>query len=355
MSDRAARRGRLRIEIIPYALPFKRTYRAAPGALEQRELVLLRVTDADGVVGLGEGVPLSLRGGADLARVVESLEQWAQGAEADGYGGLPEGPSPARCAVATALADLDARIEGVPLHVHLGGDPEPPAIRCNATLGADSPNDVSAQAEAVASAGFQRFKLKVGLPGDRQRLDALRATLSSDEMIRLDANGSWAPEQAISFIEETGYSDIELLEQPCPDLDGMAIVRDELEVVIVADESVSTPEEAAEAERLGACDAVTIKISKVGGLDGSLGAHLPTYLSSALDGPVGIAAAGHLAATLPQEGPTGPVFHGLATLPLFDGTIASSEPELDRDRLVLPPGPGCGVEIDEGALSRYRL
>ena len=117
--DPAAGTGLLRVEVIPYALPFKRTYRAAPGTLEQRELVLLRVTDRNGITGLGEGVPLSLRGGANTEAVVEALEQWAATALEDGSPALPEGPAPARCAIATALADLEAKIKGVPLHVLL--------------------------------------------------------------------------------------------------------------------------------------------------------------------------------------------------------------------------------------------
>lgn len=347
--------GRLRVEVIPYALPFRRTYRAAPGTLERRELVLLRLTDEDGNTGLGEGVPLSLRGGSDTAAVVDALARWAARAEEEGPTAHPEGPPPARCAIATALLDLEARIEGVPLHVRLGGTGGSPEVRCNAAIGADSPEDVAGQAEALAAAGFQRFKLKVGVPGDGERLVALRNALGPKGMVRLDANGVWTPEHAISFIGTVGADGIELLEQPARDLVGLAKVRAGQDVPVVADESVSTPEEASEAARLEACDAVTIKISKVGGLDGSLGGFLPSYISSALDGPVGIAAAGHLAATLPEQGPTGPVFHGLATLPLFDGTIASSGPELDGDRLLLPPGPGSGVEIDERALDRYRL
>ena len=37
-------------------------------------MVLLRVRDEDGVVGLGEAVPLALRGGVSLAEVVRELE-----------------------------------------------------------------------------------------------------------------------------------------------------------------------------------------------------------------------------------------------------------------------------------------
>jgi L-alanine-DL-glutamate epimerase-like enolase superfamily enzyme len=84
---------------------------------------------------------------------------------------------------------------------------------------------------------------------------------------------------------------------------------------------------------------------------------LPAYLSSALDGPVGIAAAAQVAATLGEaaEGAGPGLAHGLATQRLFASTVASAECELRGDMLYPPPGPGLGVEIDEAALDAHRL
>ncbi len=345
---------RLAVEVIPYALPFRKTYTAAPGSIRQRELVLLKLRDQDGLEGLGEAVPLSLRGGADLSGVVAALEDWGAQAK-QGSAGPPEGPPPARCAVATALADLEAKRLGVPLHQLLAGSGGEQEVRCNATIGAGGPAEVAERAGELANQGFTRVKLKVGLPGDREAVEAVRREVGDRVLLRLDANGAWTPEEALAFVERIGPEGVELLEQPTPDLAGMAAVRSSAGIAIVADESVSTPGEALAAARMKACDAATVKISKVGGLDGTLGGHLPLYLSSALDGPVGIAAAGHLAATMPTEGPTGPVFHGLATAGLFDGTIATVEAWMDREILRLPEGPGVGVELDQAALERFRL
>lgn len=346
--------GRLAVEVIPYALPFRKTYTAAPGSIQRRELVLLRVRDEDGLEGLGEGVPLSLRGGADLGAVASALEEWRSRA-GQGSTEPPDAPPPARCAVVTALVDLEAKRLGVPLHQLLGDGVKTQEVRCNATIGAGEPSETAGRAGQLAEQGFTRIKLKVGLPGDEETVIAVRQEVGDRVALRLDANGAWSPEEALSFIERIGPEGIELLEQPTPDLDGLATVRASAGVAVVADESVSTPEEALAAARLEACDAATVKISKVGGLDGRLGGHLPLYLSSALDGPVGIAAAGHLARTMPNEGPTGPVFHGLATAALFDGTVATVEAEMDGETLVLPEGPGIGVELDLTALERFRL
>ena len=84
----------------------------------------------------------------------------------------------------------------------------------------------------------------------------------------------------------------------------------------------------------------------------------PPTSSSALDGPVGIAAGALVAADAwANSAPAGrrDLAHGLATQRLFASTVAAVECELRDGLLHLPPGPGLGVEIDEGALAAHRL
>ena len=69
---------------------------------------------------------------------------------------------------------------------------------------------------------------------------------------------------------------------------------------------------------------------------------LPIYLSSALDGPLGIAAAAHAAQALPAQGPAAGLAHGLATQLLFSETIATRECALEGDLLSVPDAPGSG-------------
>lgn len=343
------------IEVIPYALPFRQTYRTSTGAIERREMVLLRLTGEDGTLGLGEAVPLTLRGGEGLATIVSELEAWADSMKA----GEPTRPepstAPARCAIETAVADFLARRQEVPLHTLLGS-PEARPIRCNATIGADRPELAAADAAEWAADGFTTFKLKAGTgEEDLARVEKTREAVGPDAKIRIDANGAWSVDQAIEMLDRMSESGIELVEQPVSSLEEMAEVRGRCAVTVIADESVSTPSEAFDAARRGACNGITAKLSKIGTLDPTLGGHLPVYLSSALDGPVGIAAAAHAAQTLPEGGPLSGLAQGLATSRLFAATIASAGAELDGDRLIVPPGPGLGVEIDESALERFRL
>jgi muconate cycloisomerase len=99
-----------------------------------------------------------------------------------------------------------------------------------------------------------------------------------------------------------------------------------------------------------------VKLAKVGGIGAAAGVakHVPVYMSSALDGPLGIAAAAHAAQALYRDAVDPGLAHGLATQLLFADTIASRECELRGGELHLPGGPGLGVQLDEAAVDRLR-
>jgi o-succinylbenzoate synthase len=343
------------VEAIPYALPFRQPYVTARGALTRREMVLLRLRGEDGLVGLGEAVPLSLRGGTSIADVVRELEAVAEGdIDTDSVAANAAGLSaPARCAVTTALDDLLRQAAGNP-----SGSEAPRYARCNATLVAGEPAAVAADAERWAAAGFSTFKLKLGAGDDIGQVRAVRAAIDPMARIRIDANGAWSVEEARRVLEAIEPFDVELVEQPVASLEEMAQLAADTPIPLAADESVATRAEAEEARELGACTVVGVKLSKVGGWREAeaIKEVMPTYLSSALDGPVGIAAAVELASQSEVHMPFDePLAHGLATQRLFASTIAAVECQLFDDMLQMPRGPGLGVEIDEQALQAHRL
>lgn len=348
------------VEVVPYALPFREPYVTAKGVLERREMALLRLRDDEGLEGLGEAVPLSLRGGATLARVVAELEALA-GRDALDEATLRDRAtalsSPARCAALTALADLRGR-RAAAEHGEPGGESIPP-VRCNASLVAGAPPAVAAEAERWAADGFSSFKLKLGTGDDLAQVRAVREALGSGACIRVDVNGSWDLETAKRRLAELEPFDIELAEQPVASLEEAAELAATTLVPIAADESVASRADAVRAFELGACAMTGIKLSKVGGPEAAveIAEVLPAYMSSALDGPVGIAAAAQVAATLGEGGerPGTRLAHGLATQRLFASTVAAVGPELRDDMLHVPAGPGLGVEIDEAALATHRL
>lgn len=367
---------RVSAEVIPYALPFKQPYVTARGVLQRREMVLLRLRDEDGVVGLGEAVPLALRGGAGLGQVVRELEGWAERPES-AEGQLGEGLSaPAKGAVATARMDLLGRRAGD------GGDQRThspsvavstESVPCNATLVAGPPTEVATEAERWVADGFMTFKLKLGAEtatvphigaplrfrgaGDVAQVRAVREAVGDAARIRVDVNAAWDLETAKRTLAELEPFGIELAEQPVATLEEMAELAASTSIPLAADESVASLDEAERAVAMGACAYTGIKLSKVGGPEEALAIAdvLPAYVSSALDGPVGIAAGAQVALSLAEHPERLELAHGLATQRLFAETIASVECALRDGMLHLPPGPGLGVEIDEEALQAHRI
>jgi o-succinylbenzoate synthase len=345
------------VEVIPYALPFREPYVTAAGTLTRREMALLRLRDENGLVGLGEAVPLSLRGGAGMPQVVEELRGLAERDtvdEASLRDDTTRLSAPARCAALTALLDL----RGKRADADTEAEPGPP-VRCNATLIASNPAAVVSAAERWAADGFSTFKLKLGTGDDAAQVRAVREALGPRARIRVDANGAWDVETAKRTLAELEPYEVELAEQPVATLEEATEVAMSTSIPIAGDESIESRADAERALALEACRVTGVKLSKVGGPEAAIeiAEVLPAYLSSALDGPVGIAAAVQVAETLAEaSGEAGlDLAHGLATQRLFASTIASVECELRGDMLYPPTGPGLGVEIDEAALDAHRL
>lgn len=345
------------VEVVPYALPFREPYSTAAGTLTQREMVLLRLRDDSGLIGLGEAVPLSLRGGVGIGHVTEEL-QLLGGRETLDEQGLRDETAlsaPARCAALIALLDL--RGKRAAAQGGVGSGPAPP-VRCNATLAAGDPAAVVSAAESWAAEGFSTFKLKLGTGDDAAQVRAVREALGPRARIRIDVNGAWDVETAKRTLGELEPYEIELAEQPVETLEEAMEVARSTSIPLAGDESIKSRTDAERAVAMEACLMTGIKLSKVGGPESAveIAEVLPAYLSSALDGPVGIAAAAQVAATLGESADGGPdLAHGLATQRLFASTIASVECRLEGDLLHLPDGPGLGVKIDEDALQAHRL
>jgi O-succinylbenzoate synthase len=328
-------------------------------------MAIVRLHTDSGPSGLGEAVPLSLRGGASLARVVEELEGLEQrdGIDEEGIVGADLSP-PARCAALTALLDLRGRraAEGEELAAPETADPEP--VLCNATLVAGEPAAVAADAERWAGEGFATFKLKLGAGEDIAQVEAVRDALGPGARIRVDANGAWDMATAKRVLSELEPLDVELAEQPVASAEELCEVAASTSIPISADESVESRGDAERLAAAGACALAGIKLAKVGGPEEAIAIAevLPSYLSSALDGPVGIAAAAQVAQTLHRAGErrrgseeVDVLAHGLATQRLFSSTVAAAECELKDGFLHPPAGPGLGVEIDEAALEAHRI
>ncbi|QWC86012.1 o-succinylbenzoate synthase [Nocardioidaceae bacterium] len=256
---------------------------------------------------------------------------------------------------ATALpwlrAALEAADEGWP-------DPVRDSVPVNVTVPAVAPE---LAADVVRrSAGCRTAKVKVAEPGqsladDEARVAAVRAALeeagpgAAPGRIRVDANGAWTPERAVTAIRalDRAAGGLEYVEQPCAEVEELAVVRRRVDVPIAADESIRRAADPYRVRDLEAADIAVLKVQPLGGVRACLriaeDIGLPVVVSSALESSVGIAAGVALAAALPEL----PYACGLATVQLMVEDLAE-DPLLPVDGAL----PVRRPQVDLAALER---
>ena len=243
----------------------------------------------------------------------------------------------AKAAVDMALYDIVGKMLNVPLYKLLGLKAVHTAST-SFTLGIDSPAEMAKK--ALLARDYPILKVKVGTKHDLENLKAIRDVSSAT--IRVDANTAWTPKEAIKMINALAPYNIEFVEQPIAphDFNGLKLVRENVPVPIIVDESCVTVEDIPRVAEY--VDGINIKLMKCGGIGHALKmisvarAHnLRIMLGCMIESSLAITAAAHLT-------------------PLVDYADLDGNLLIDNDpyegvkvvngKLMLPDGPGLGVK-----------
>ena len=241
----------------------------------------------------------------------------------------------------------------------------PTPVRTEIPLNATVPVVAPERAAAIVTAsGCRTAKVKVADPRttpaqDADRLAAVRDALGPAGHIRIDANGAWTPDEAITAIGVLGRAagGLQYVEQPCARLADLAAVRRRVDVPIAADESIRRAADPLRVAVAGAADIAVIKVAPLGGVRAALAvaqaAALPVVVSSAVDTVVGIAAGLALAAALPDL----PYACGLGTASLLTQDVGDPLTGRTAGSLTVaarPPDPQGGPwEADRQTTTRW--
>jgi O-succinylbenzoate synthase len=188
----------------------------------------------------------------------------------------------------------------------------------------------------VAESGCRTAKVKVGDEFDVDRVAAVRDALGPSGRLRLDANGSWPDAgTAAERLRRFAAYDIELIEDPVPEMDELARARRSSPIAVAAEMCVRTVDDAARLGRVGGADVLVIKPQRIGGVSAALAAaeaaRAPAIASSALETSVGLAAVLAVAAALPDA----PFAHGIGTATFLLSDV-SAEPLVPVDGWLAP-------------------
>lgn len=361
-------------EIQSTRVPVVRPHQMAIGTTTAQEGVFVKLIDEDGIVGYGETpfmvghsqlgetqqtVRVILR--TRLIPAVLGMDALDQEALSRTMDARVPGNDRAKGAVIMAAYDLAGKQIGTSVANLVGGK-----VRTSVPLSWSLPivetSAIIEESLKMVEMGFRILKVKIGRPDpldDVRAVADLRRAVGHEVRIRADANQAYGLKDALRVVRALEEYNVDFVEQPVhrDDLDAMAEVTRQSPVLIMADESAKSPEALAQIARMRAADSVSIYITGPGGLGKSKkmaaiaeAFHMPAYIGGALEGVAGAACGLHLAASSPS------VTLGceLSGQFLLTDSLNGTGLEFKEGALVVPEGPGLGIEIDEERLSRYR-
>lgn len=316
----------------------------AHGTIAERSTLLLGI-DADGETGWTEYAPLPGFGmNMNLDAVESELRRALDETALDGT--ATEVTDLAARLVDAARNDLTARLNGVALADHLAGSDAVRRVAVNATVSAAEPHEVAIAVRAAVDSGHTAIKLKVAawpLNQDIMRIvEAWRACGSAE--LRLDANQGWTRGQADEVLRVAADHGIALCEEPTPSLTDWAHLSTH-GVTLAADESVGSADDVEALLATVGVGAVVLKPAVLGGpvathrlATAARAAGKRVIVTSFFDGPIGLAAAAHVAAACGDDGP-----HGIGTAAAVEADFPTSLRAVDG-HVTLPLGIGLGVD-----------
>jgi D-galactarolactone cycloisomerase len=274
-------------------------------------------------------------------------------------------------AINIALYDAIGRTHGVRACDLLGGcaTTRLPVYASTGFFSKDPANQLEQQLAAVQARPYPGAKIKIGRSprDDAARCKLAREMLGDQALLIVDVNGNYTVDLALASIRAIERYDIHWLEEPLPpsDLRGYAELRARSPIPIAAGEAHYTLRDFRQLIDGRCIDIVQPSIPTVGGLAEARRIAVLAQAANlrvsphAWGGAIGLAAALHFVASLPvnPHGDNVP-FPTLVEYDMSDNPLRSrllgTPLALEDGHLLLPQGPGLGVEPDPEAIERYR-
>lgn len=359
-----------RIRWTAYRVPFCAAYTTSHGSVTHREGLLLELSTAEGLAGLGEAAPTPEIGigGEVLARTFATVAGGFVGLELDRMSGEAlsrlhddAGQAALACAVDTAVCDLLAQSQGISLARFLRTGAAS-SVDVNALVTQPDVVEAARAAAAARDAGYRTVKLKAGMAEEMTeecaRVAGVRKAIQPDVKLRLDPNGAWTIATAMEALGAMAPLDIEYVEQPMApgNLEAMRYLQERVAIPIAVDEDLTDLEAARRIIQTGGARVLILKPQRLGGLRACLpiieaarAAGLACVVTTSIEAGIGTAACLQLAAALPAGSPA----CGLATASLLESDLTNAAIPIVNGSMRLPDAPGLGVHLDESALARY--
>ncbi len=377
-----------RVESFLISLPERRAHVMASIKQKQGDYVIVRV-QAEGLVGYGEATVLKEWGG-DFGRyygehpsltmtlIDELLGPAIIGQDAlriesvlDTMDRTIRGYPYAKASIDIALHDLVGKALGVPVYQLLGGAYRD-RIELAHSLGFMDAKPLLEEVRAAVEEGVRTIKLKVGgdVTRDMRIVREVRRLVGEDIDITVDANQGWPDVRtAVRAIQDMEESGILFAEQPVEGIRAMSAVVAAVGVDIMADESAWSPYDVVDIAAAGAANMISLYTTKPGGLRraSKVAAVAEAFgfacnVNGSGETGVGNAANLHLAAAMKSVSLANvlPVSAPAESRPtatvgrMYMDDIIAAPFAYEAGAVLVPTGPGLGIEIDDEKVEKYR-
>jgi L-Ala-D/L-Glu epimerase len=257
--------------------PLLQPFRIATGQHDELKNVLFEIRLKDGTSGFGEAaVATHITGETipDTVRNLKTVGQYLCGQSIGNYlalghyvHSLLKNNMSATAAVEAGLHDALCKHLNIPLWKLWGTTPKPFAT--DITIVIATLDETIAKTKNFYTSGFRAFKIKVGkdMDLDFKRVVAV-SKIARKSTIILDANQGFSAEETLRFLKmiKDARVNVSLIEQPVPkmDWDGLMKVTRSTKVLVCADESASSLDQAVKIIKHKAAGAINIKLMKTG-------------------------------------------------------------------------------------------
>jgi len=367
--SRQAKTEIVRIDLFAVRYPTQGYFKffIGPGGAYGRGAVFVKIIVSDGTVGWGQSIPSPLWSyetlETDLVVLRDYLAPVLIGRNPLDIGGahkamdraLAPGFSTAmpiaRSGVDMALHDLAGRLRGQSL-AQMWNRPRGGSVALSWTVNARTLDEAEATIDAGRKRGYGHFNIKVAPnPEFDVALAKLVRRRCPEGFLWADANGGYDQATAVAVAPELADVGVDVLEAPLrPNrIGGYQALKRQGALPILMDEGVVSPVELSEFIRLKMLDGVAMKPCRCGGLRPAIqqiemlkDAGLMWLGSGLTDPDVSMAAAVALYAAYGLEKPAalnGPQF--------LTADVLATPLEIENGVVMVPSGPGIGVDVDE--------
>lgn len=361
------------IETVVTMQPLQRRRKLGVGALDTVDAVVVRVTLDTGIEGFGEcsawpvfnDNAFSVKAAIDHYLTPAVLDVSPLDLEEINLRmdkALHDERS-AKTGVEMAIFDAAGKALGCPAYDLLGGLVRD-RVPLSYSVASQDQRQEADETEWIMRQGIGIIKIKTGVLSEREdiaRVAALREVVGDGFDVRIDFNQGGHRESVLRLCRALEAFHPTFIEQPVKgwDIEGLAEIARALDTPVMADESVMSLHDGLKVIRAGAADIISIKIAKVGGIIAAKklaaiceSAGVPAYAGAMWESGIGIAASLHFACSTPAV-KYGSDFYTASFLLEDDFLLAPLI--TDAGAILVPSGPGLGVDVDWDAVRRYAV